>query len=123
MLLSVTESACAHFQRLIEKRDQPGVFRLSVRDSGCSGFRYVPAIVDQPEAEDWVLEQSGVTVCVARQDMDKLEGTTIDYVPKDLGYQLVFRNPQAENICGCGESFNLKGRTIDSDAAEDPEDA
>ena len=107
-VLCITERAAMHFQRLIARRDPPGVFRLSLRDSGCSGFRYVPEIVDQPMGGDWISEQQGVTLCVAREDIPKLIGTTVDYVTKDLGWRLVFRNPHAEDVCGCGESFNLK---------------
>lgn len=32
-------------------------------------------------------------------------GTTIDYVSDEISSKFVFKNPNAKQSCGCGESF------------------
>jgi Fe-S cluster assembly iron-binding protein IscA len=38
-----------------------------------------------------------------------LQGTTVDYVREGLNFLLKFENPNAQDHCGCGESFNIRG--------------
>jgi iron-sulfur cluster assembly protein len=52
-----------------------------------------------------VFEQDGVSVRVDAQSLPSVDGTEIDFVKSGLNQQFVFRNPQVEAECGCGESF------------------
>ena len=56
----------------------------------------------------------GVVVFIPQDAQSVITGMTIDFVSKDLGLkQMVFNNPRAENLCGCGESFSIKDEKND----------
>ena len=49
----------------------------------------------------------GVKVYVAASMLPLVQGTEIDYVREGINAALKFKNPHAENECGCGESFSV----------------
>ncbi len=110
-LVSLTDRAVDHLKKLIQSNQAVG-FRLSVKKAGCSGYRYYPEVVKQVNPSDVRVDmESGVTIFVDAACLNWVKGTTIDYVSMGLGQsQLQFSNPNAENECGCGESFNLKDK-------------
>ena len=54
---------------------------------------------------DWVYEQSGLTIYVDAVSARYLQGTNIDYVLGATGAGFKFNNPNASGTCGCGSSF------------------
>jgi len=108
-MILLTDEAADHLKTMIAAKNAIG-FRLAIKPSGCSGFRYVPELLTEEIASDIKLQpQQGVVVYVAEDAVAAVEGTTVDFVAKDLGLkQMVFNNPHAENLCGCGESFSIK---------------
>ncbi|MES1242071.1 MAG: iron-sulfur cluster assembly accessory protein [Acidobacteriota bacterium] len=93
-------------------RDQEGIeashgLRIAVRGGGCSGFEYALDFENEARDNDWVYEQSGLTVYVDAVSARYLEGTTIDYVMGMAGAGFKFNNPQARGTCGCGSSFTV----------------
>ena len=52
-----------------------------------------------------MFEQDGVRIHVDALSLPIDDGSTIDLVQQRLGEQFVFRNPNAADECGCGESF------------------
>lgn len=108
--LSLTPAAVAHIESILRQRTQAAGFRLSMRKYGCNGYGYVPEVVQQPQADDVeVATTASFRVFLAREYIEQLSGTEIDYVTTGLGqHQLVFRNPNTEGECGCGESVNFK---------------
>lgn len=105
--VTVTEAAQAHFRKQLEGRDS-GVIRLSVKESGCTGYKYVIDIVDQGEAEDVEIGlENGVRLLVSTQAMGMVRGTQIDYTKEGLNRTLKFINPNVADECGCGESFSI----------------
>ena len=108
LLVEVTPAACEHFRRqLAASSDARGV-RLSVKESGCTGFMYVLDLaaeagsddVHLPLADDLELWLDPASVAVIR-------GTRIDFVTEGVNRQLAFLNPNAKDYCGCGESFSI----------------
>jgi iron-sulfur cluster assembly protein len=79
--------------------------RIAVRGGGCSGFEYALDFEKEPRDNDWVYEQSGLTIYVDAVSAKYLEGTEIDYVLGATGAGFKFNNPQARGTCGCGSSF------------------
>jgi len=70
---------------------------------------YMPEMVPQPRPTDEKIKIDSLCIYVDRDAVSLIRGTEIDYVQKHAGvHQLVFNNPNADNVCGCGESFNLK---------------
>ena len=93
-------------------REQEGIdashgLRIAVRGGGCSGFEYALDFENEARGNDWIYEQSGLTIYVDAVSARYLEGTTIDYVMGMAGAGFKFINPQAKGTCGCGSSFTV----------------
>lgn len=107
--VSFTEAACAHIRLFLDPTQPTAGFRIAIKPSGCSGFSYVADVVPAPERDDLCGYQGGLPVYLAKESLSALQGTCVDLIEKAWGQkQLVFHNPNAENHCGCGESFTLK---------------
>src|SRR3990167_6725930 len=106
-MITLTSKAAQHIHSLLKNH---GAFRLAVKETGCSGYMYVPEIVEHKKKEtDIELQIGDIKIYIDADSAEILKGTDIDFVKKSLGFeQLVFHNPNAEGLCGCGESFELK---------------
>ncbi len=113
-IIHLTDAAVKHLRTKIADKQAVG-FRLGVKSSGCSGFRYVPELAMSELPDDIKVEiAEDVVVFVPQEAKATVSGMTIDFVSKDLGLkQMVFNNPRAENLCGCGESFSIKDESND----------
>lgn len=81
-------------------------FRISVLPGGCSGFKYDFSMIDNPEEDDIILEQSnGIKVVIDPFSSSYLNGTLVHYVKNMMGSGFTFQNPNATAKCGCGSSF------------------
>lgn len=81
--------------------------RIAVRGGGCSGFEYALDFEAEARPNDFVYEQSGLTVYVDGLSARYLHGTNIDYVMGMAGAGFKFHNPKAAGTCGCGSSFTV----------------
>ncbi|HVT59114.1 MAG TPA: iron-sulfur cluster assembly accessory protein [Thermoanaerobaculia bacterium] len=93
-------------------RQQEGIdaahgLRIAVRGGGCSGFEYALDFEGEARANDYVYDQSGLTIYVDAVSARYLEGTSIDYVLGMSGAGFKFINPKAAGTCGCGSSFTV----------------
>lgn len=108
MSVVLTKAAAQHVQQLLQQRGHGVGLRLATRHAGCSGVTYVVDYVDKKSAGDSVFESYGINVYVNKDDLANLDGTEIDYVKTgaiNMGFE--FNNPQAKDLCGCGESFSI----------------
>jgi iron-sulfur cluster assembly accessory protein len=106
--VSVTPSAIEHFRKQLQKDQSARAVRLSVKESGCTGFMYVIDLV--PELNQNDLRQTlgdGVELLIDRGSLNIVNGTQIDLVTEGVNRQLRFLNPNAKDHCGCGESFSV----------------
>jgi iron-sulfur cluster assembly accessory protein len=111
--LQVTEAAAEHFRRKLEAAGR-GAVRISVQESGCTGFKYVLEDVDTGEAGDADLALgNGVHVFVAASAVDFLRGTQVDLVREGINRVLRFNNPNVVAECGCGESFSVAPAAVE----------
>ena len=101
----VTERA---FTRLSEigAGDQGQALRIAVEGGGCSGFQY-DIKLDQPLADDLVLEGQGQKVVVDSVSLPFLTGAVIDFTEELIGARFTINNPNASSSCGCGVSFSM----------------
>ncbi|BFM20576.1 HesB/IscA family protein [Gilvimarinus japonicus] len=107
-LIDVTPAAIQHFSQQLSADSAANAVRLSVKESGCTGFMYVLDLVAAPSEGDREFTlQDGVTLYVAEASASVIRGTKIDYVTEGVNRQLSFLNPNAKDYCGCGESFNV----------------
>jgi len=112
MILTFTDAAIDHIKSILAKHAEGAMFRLSVKQTGCSGYMYMPEIVQENKNADIVLSDLEIPVLIDPNCVALIKGTVVDYVKKNLIVsQLSFDNPNAEGLCGCGESFQLKQST------------
>jgi iron-sulfur cluster assembly accessory protein len=105
--LRVTEAAAEHFRRKLDAAGKTAV-RISVQESGCTGFKYVMEEVDTGADNDATLAlDNGVRVFLDASAVDFLRGTEVDLVREGINRVLRFNNPNVVAECGCGESFSV----------------
>jgi iron-sulfur cluster assembly protein len=108
MKVELTENAASRVSAMLKQRGSGIGLRLGTRKSGCSGFEYVVDYADELSDRDEVFECHGVKIVVDRGSLPYLNGTTVDYVKKNvLNEGFEFNNPNVRNMCGCGESFTV----------------
>lgn len=108
----ISDAACAYIKKMLEK-DQGMGFRLSIKKTGCSGYSYLPAVVNKINDTDISFETTnGIKVYVDTTWLNLLQGLHIDYVEEEKSglkqKRLVFTNPNESSRCGCGESFHVE---------------
>ena len=106
-LVNITEQAQHHFAEQSRRADGCAIY-LRLKESGCTGYMYELDLVDeQPDNTITQLMDSGVQLFLDQASLAMLRGTTIDYVREGLNSELRFNNPNAQEYCGCGESFSI----------------
>ena len=81
--------------------------RVGVKSGGCSGLSYDLKFDKEQKHDDKVFEDNGVKIIVDKKSFLYLIGTTLEYSGGLNGAGFVFKNPNANRTCGCGESFSL----------------
>ncbi len=97
------------FARLAEINAATGTakaLRIAVDGGGCSGFQY-DIRLDDPSADDLVLEQDGQKVVVDSVSLPFLADAVIDFTEELIGARFTIQNPNATSSCGCGTSFSM----------------
>jgi iron-sulfur cluster assembly protein len=107
-LVEVTDRAQREIREIFEREHPaPGTgLRLGVMGGGCSGLSYEMEF-DQQRPHDNVLEFDGFRVLLDPKSSIYMKGVTLDFQDGLKGKGFVFRNPNATNTCGCGESFSI----------------
>lgn len=106
-VVSVTAAAAEHFREQLGKKHAQAI-RISLKESGCTGYMYVIDEVDAGQSEDLktVLE-NGVELYIDSAHLAAIQGTVVDYVKQGINRTLVLNNPNVKAACGCGESFSV----------------
>jgi len=107
MAITMTDAAADRARRFLEQRGTGVGIRLGVRTTGCSGLAYIMEFVDSVEDSDEVFEDHGVKIIIDGKSLAFLDGTELDFVKEGLNEGFEFRNPNAKDECGCGESFTV----------------
>jgi iron-sulfur cluster insertion protein len=94
------------FARLAEIGAAPKALRVAVEGGGCSGFQY-DIRLDDPAADDLVLEKDGARVLIDPVSLPFLADAEIDFADELIGARFVVNNPNATSSCGCGTSFSI----------------
>ncbi|SLN68199.1 HesB/IscA family protein [Ruegeria meonggei] len=104
--VTMTAKAAGQIARLMDQGGHAGL-RIGVKKGGCAGMEYTMEYVDQPDANDEVVEQDGARIMIAPMAQMFLFGTEIDYEVSLLESGFKFRNPNVVDACGCGESIKF----------------
>ena len=107
----ISNSAAKHLNSMVASKNSFGV-RISLKDSGCSGFAYQIDLVKKIEENDFKGLINGVNLFIQDKSFVFLKGTKIDFLKRNLNKELVFLNPNVSAECGCGESFNFESSLL-----------
>lgn len=107
--ISVTDKCVNRLRALAARHSSgtPPALRVTVNSGGCAGFQYEFNLERaEPNADDLVLEKSGVRIYVDAVSAPLLSGAIIDYEEELIRSAFkVEANPNAEANCSCGTSF------------------
>ena len=108
-MISLTEKAAKKILSIMkeQKVSNDTVVRVGVKGGGCSGLVYDLTFDHVINDDDKIFEDNGVKVVCDKKSILYLAGTELDYSGGLNGKGFVFKNPNANRTCGCGESFSL----------------
>lgn len=107
MALTLTEAAADRVKAFLAQDDGGVAVKLEVSTAGCSGYRYNLSFIKAIAQSDVAFESQGVKVVVDAKMLPLIDGTQLDYRRDGLNEGFAFDNPNAKNLCGCGESFQV----------------
>jgi iron-sulfur cluster assembly protein len=107
MAVNLTTTAAERVRQFMTTDADAVGLRLGVKVVGCSGYAYVVDLTDAVNDDDSVFESNGVKVIVSRKSLNIVDGTEIDFSRDGLNEGFAYSNPNAKNMCGCGESFGV----------------
>jgi iron-sulfur cluster assembly protein len=107
-MIQLTESAARRVLQQLQARGRGVGLRVGIKASGCSGYAYLLDFAEQAEPDEVVFESHGAKVFVARDALPMLDGLVVDFRNEGLNEVFRFENPNAEALCGCGESFSVQ---------------
>lgn len=79
--------------------------RISVERGGCAGLSYRFDLVTEPTDGDLVYETEQATVMIGQPSAQYVRGAVVDLEHTAHGTGFTIDNPNAEQECGCGLSF------------------
>jgi Fe-S cluster assembly protein SufA len=105
--IKLTKNASIQLLSLIKKNSNNKGVRISIKKSGCAGFRFVMELAQEKKTEEIEFFQNGAVLFISKNIFTVLEGIEIDFVTKGLNKIFQFKHHKTRNYCGCGESFEL----------------
>ena len=107
MAVELSEVAAKRVEHFLANRGKGIGLRLGVKTTGCSGMAYIIEFADELRSDDQVFECRGVKVVIDAKSLIFLDGTQVDFGKDGLNEGFLFKNPNAKDACGCGESFTV----------------
>ncbi len=109
-MINVTDIAKRKVSELMQEdgfNSDKDFVRVGVKSGGCSGLSYDLKFDSIQNEEDKMFENNDIKIIVDKKSFLYLVGTTLDFSGGLNGTGFVFKNPNADRTCGCGESFSL----------------
>jgi iron-sulfur cluster assembly accessory protein len=108
-MIHLSTTAASEIGRLMSKQCHRHVrFRLQVQVGGCSGLIYKMTFDEEVEQGELVYDCNGISVVTDARSSNYIDGLTLDYSEDLMGGGFRFHNPNATQICGCGNSFSTR---------------
>ena len=107
-IINLTDKAKTYLANLLHGQDEKksGV-RVSVIGGGCSGLSYKIDFGEEKKKDRILKFDNDLIVFIDPKSSIYLKGVILDYQDGLNGKGFVFKNPNATNTCGCGESFSV----------------
>ncbi len=86
-------------------KDQSPYLRIGVKGGGCSGLSYLLAF-DKQEDTDNHYTIANIPVVINKAHVMYILGMEIDWENGLNNRGFIFKNPNASETCGCGQSFS-----------------
>ncbi|MEM9219602.1 MAG: iron-sulfur cluster assembly accessory protein [Cyanobacteria bacterium P01_F01_bin.150] len=109
-MIHLTSDAVKELKRLGKYRQEDLKqcrLRIGVQPGCCAGFSYSLSFDTAMDHDDIAIDSEEIAVVINRQDLNTLDGLTIDYSEDLMGGAFRFLNPNAFNTSDCGNSFSL----------------
>ena len=107
-MVTITDSAKEKLIALLEKEgDDMKFVRVGVNSGGCSGLTYELGFDKAQNNDDEIIQNNEIKLLVNKKSLLYLAGTILEFSDGLNGKGFVFKNPNANRTCGCGESFSL----------------
>ena len=107
-VIKLSDNAASRIKEIMSKADNTTIgVRVGVKSGGCAGMSYVMEYAKEVKKNEEVIEDKGVKVFIDANAIMYLLGTEMDYKTDKFSSQIVFKNPNETERCGCGESFKV----------------
>ena len=106
-MIDLTDRAAEHIRKQLDGEPGSTGIRIAVVGGGCSGFTYQLSL-SRSSSDDYLFSSKGILLMVDGESIKLVDGMTLDYDNSLHGAGLVFNNPKATRICGCGTSFSTQ---------------
>ena len=93
-------------RRVLQEKEKGDGLRLGVKGGGCSGLSYIIDL-DFKKENDLVQKERDVNIYIDKRSSLYLKDSILDFEGGFMGSGFKFKNPNAANTCGCGESFSI----------------
>lgn len=108
-IVELSQTAISQVSRLLAKDNKDPKtqgLRLAVKGGGCSGLSYDMKF-DEIKDKDLIQEFENFKIVVDPKSAIYVKGMIIDFDDSLTGKGFTFKNPNATDTCGCGESFSV----------------
>lgn len=106
--ITLSEAAASRVKEIMGRAESKIVgVRISVKNTGCAGMSYAMEYASEINPLDEKVEDRDVTILIDPKAVLFLIGTEMDYKTDKFESGFVFKNPNAVDTCGCGESFRV----------------
>ena len=109
-MITISESARKKALSLFEESNyhlSTHFIRVGVKGGGCSGLSYDLEFDSNSKDGDQVFDNDGLKVVCDKKSLLYLIGTELDFSDGLKGKGFEFKNPNAQRVCSCGESFSV----------------
>ena len=106
-IIELTDKALKYLNDLTKSDEGSDGIRVSVIGGGCSGLSYKIDFGIGKDRDRVLSFDNGLKIFIDPKSSIYLKGVILDYQDGLNGKGFIFKNPNATNTCGCGESFSV----------------
>ena len=106
--ISFTEKALKEVKIIMSDKSVPSEYglRVGIQGGGCSGMSYMLGF-DKVTDNGETFEVDDVTLIMDKKHGMYVMGMEVDFKDGLDARGFIFNNPNAEETCGCGDSFSV----------------
>jgi iron-sulfur cluster assembly accessory protein len=108
--LTLTDACMRHLEKRAHEKGTLVALRIRVTSGGCAGLQYIFSIEPLDDTWEKKLTVTKGNACVVTDalSLPYINGSTVDYQETLMMSHFSISNPNSEEACSCGSSFQLK---------------